>query len=154
MSESTELLLLRLGLLALMLGFVWAVSLSLRRGLMPLPTRRTAPAPRRSGWRLTLEFPGDSNLPAGAEFGLAGRMNIGGSSEAGIMLSENSVSYEHAAIERVQGGWRLTDLRSTNGTAVNGREIPPNGVLLRGGEQLSFGAVVMRLMPPSDGPAV
>ena len=77
-------------------------------------------------------------------------MTIGRDGEAGILIAESSVSSRHATIERVQGGWKLTDLGSTNGTTANGRPVGQGGVLLRGGERVGLGAVVLRLAPPSD----
>lgn len=151
MSGSTELLLLRLAMLALILGFAWVVTLSLRQSWIP---RSANVAERRSpsarGWRLVVVAPGDSGLAAGMEFGLAGSMTIGRDGEAGILIAESSVSSRHAAIERVQGGWKLSDLGSTNGTTANGRPVGPGGVLLRGGERIGLGTVVVRLAAPSD----
>ena len=150
MSGSTELLVLRLAMLMLILGFAWVVTLSLRQSWTP----RTANAPERrasaKGWRLIMVAPGDSGLAAGAEFGLAGAMTIGRDGEAGILIAESSVSSRHAAIERVQGGWKLSDLGSTNGTTANGRPVGRGGVLLRGGERIGLGTVVLRLAAPSD----
>ena len=152
MSGSTELLLVRIAMLALILAFAWVVSLSLRRSWEPravnAPERRRAASGK--GWRLIVLAPGYSGLPQGAEFGLAGSMTIGRDGEAGILIAESSVSSSHATIERVQGGWKLTDLGSTNGTTANGRPVGRGGVLLRGGERVGLGAVVLRLAPPSD----
>ncbi len=92
--------------------------------------------------------PGDTGLPPGAEFAVAGSMTIGRDMSAGIVLGDPSVSIRHAAIERVQGGWRLSDLGSTNGTSANGRRVGPGGVLLKGGEKIVLGAVVLRLAGP------
>jgi pSer/pThr/pTyr-binding forkhead associated (FHA) protein len=54
------------------------------------------------------------------------------------------VSAEHARIEWARDGWRLSDLGSTNGTTLNGRRLDGRAVRLRGGEQVAFGAVVLR----------
>lgn len=150
MSGSTELLVLRLAMLALILGFAWVVSLSLRRTWDPRAVRPTEARGTGKGWRLVVLSPGDSGLPQGAEFGLAGTMTIGRDSHAGILLAESSVSSQHASLEHVQGGWRLTDLGSTNGTTANGRPVGPGGVVLRGGERVGLGSVVVRLAPPTQ----
>jgi hypothetical protein len=145
----SELLILRLALIAVTFAFVAAVAVALQRGLAP--GRATAPAGapvRRRGWRLVVVAPGDTGLPAGAEFAVAGSMTIGRDMGAGIVLGDPSVSTRHAAIERVQGGWRLTDLGSTNGTSANGRRVGPGGVVLKGGEKIVLGAVVLRLAGP------
>lgn len=151
MSGSTELLLLRLAMLAIIFLFVYLVAISLGRTLRGASAAAPAVSRQRPrGWRLVLVSPGDSGLPAGAEFALAGAMTIGRDGEAGIMLAESSVSSRHAHIERVQGGWKLSDLDSTNGTMANGKSVGRGGVLLRGGERISFGTVVVRLAPPNE----
>lgn len=145
-----ELLVLRLGLIVAIFAFVAAVAVALRSGLVP--ARAAAPssaAPRRQrGWRLVVVAPGDTGLVPGAEFSVAGSMTIGRDMSAGIVLADPSVSSRHAAIERVQGGWRLTDLGSTNGTSVGGRPLGPGGGILKGGEKIGLGAVVLRLAGP------
>ena len=145
-----ELLVLRLALIAVVFAFVSAVAISLRSGLAPVRAAAPSPAaPRRQrGWRLVVVAPGDTGLAPGAEFSLAGSMTIGRDMSAGIVLGDSSVSSHHAAIERVQGGWRLTDLGSTNGTSVGGRPIGPGGAVLKGGEKIGLGAVVLRLGGP------
>jgi hypothetical protein len=153
MSGSTELLLLRLALIAVIFLFGWGVALSLGRSLSgPSTVRAAVPQQHARGWRLVVLSPGDSGLPVGAEFGLAGAMILGRDGEAGIMIADSSVSGRHATIERVQGGWKLSDLDSTNGTTANGRAVGRNGVLLRGGERVGLGAVVVRIDPPAGVP--
>ena len=145
-----ELLILRLALIAIVFIFVSAVAITLRSGLAP--GRAAAPSPaaprRQRGWRLIVVAPGDTGLAPGVEFAVAGSMTIGRDMSAGIVLGDPSVSGHHAAIERIQGGWRLTDLGSTNGTSVGGRPIGPGGAVLKGGEKIGLGAVVVRLVGP------
>ncbi|MEO8539771.1 MAG: FHA domain-containing protein [bacterium] len=143
MSGPTELLILRLGLIALMFGFLAMVALTLRGGLARGVARR--PSETRGAWRFVVISPGESGLRRGAEFALAGTMLIGRDARAGIVIPDGSVSTRHASIERVAGGWRVIDLGSTNGTLVNGRQIPPDGAVLRGDEKVSFGSVVVQL---------
>lgn len=147
MSGPTELLVLRLGLIAVMFVFVAVVALTLRGGLpQRQPVGAGARTGQRSEWRLVVLTPGDSGLRKGAEFVLAGSMLIGRDVRAGIVIPDGSVSTRHASIERVTGGWRVADLGSTNGTLVDGRNVPPQGVVLRGGERLSVGGVVLQLV--------
>ncbi len=148
MTGSTELLVLRLALIALVFVFVLAIALTLRSSLAPArPTSAASPA-RRPSWRLIVVAPGDTGLAPGTEITVAGSMTIGRDPDAGVVLGDPSVSGRHARIERVQGGWQLTDLGSTNGTSANGRPVGPAGVLLRGGERITLGAVVLRLAGP------
>lgn len=148
MSGETELLLLRLGLIAVLFMFVLAVALALRTGMMPVRAPAATSPARRHGWRLVVVAPGETGLAPGSEFAVAGSMTIGRDATAGIVLGDPSVSARHAAIERVQGGWRLTDLGSTNGTSANGRRVGPSGVVLKGGDKIVLGAVVLRLAAP------
>jgi len=145
-----ELLVLRLALIVVIFAFVAAVAVALRSGLAPVRAAVPSPAAPRPqrGWRLVVVGPGDTGLAPGVEFAVAGHMTIGRDMSAGIVLGDPSVSGHHAAIERVQGGWRLTDLGSTNGTSVGGRPIGPGGAVLKGGEKISLGAVVLRLAGP------
>jgi len=142
-----DLLVIRLGLIAVIFVFALAVALSLRSGLQGV--RAPAPPPaRRAGWRLVLVSPGETGLAPGAVFALAGSMTLGRDGDAGIVLSDPSVSARHAVVERVQGGWRIADVGSTNGTRVDGRPVGPGGVVLRGDERITLGAVVLRLARP------
>lgn len=141
----TELLVLRLGLIAVMFLFVAIVALTLRGGLAVSVGRSVQGARPREAWRLVVVAPGDSGLKRGAAFPLAGTMLVGRDARAGIVIPAGSVSTRHASIERVTGGWKVTDLGSTNGTFVNGRGVDGNGAVLRGGERLTVGGVELQL---------
>lgn len=53
----------------------------------------------------------------------------------------------HAQIERKDDGYWLTDLKSTNGTRLNGRRLPPNQPQeLHDGDVIAFGRGVMQLV--------
>ncbi|MCC6419467.1 MAG: FHA domain-containing protein [Gemmataceae bacterium] len=146
MGGTTELLALRLALIGVVFAFALAAALVLRASLRPTLARRAPGSARtaRGGARLVLVAPAQCGLPTGAEFALAGEMTVGRDVESGILLADPSVSGQHAAIARVAQGWRLTDLGSTNGTFVNGRRIDGRGALLRGGDQVTVGAVSLR----------
>lgn len=146
MSGDSELMILRLGLIAVVFAFVLVVALTMRQGVA-IRSPRDNRSRRRDlpGPRLVLENPGRTGLPAGATWELAGVMTIGRDPANGIMLPDASVSGRHASIERVAAGWRLADLGSTNGTFVNGRPVDARGTLLTGGERLTFGTLVLQL---------
>ncbi len=147
MSGSTELLVLRLALIVVVFLAVVAITASLRASLLPRPAPRPPQtAPR--GWRVVIEAPGETGLRPGAPYPLAGKVIIGREPSSGIVLGDPSVSARHASIEQTRGGWKLRDLGSTNGTSVNGRTVGPEGSLLRGGERVGLGAVVVRVLPP------
>lgn len=142
----TELLILRLGLIAVMFIFVAVVALTLRGGLGAATEPRAARGRARSTWRLVVVSPGDSGLKRGADFVLAGSMLVGRDGRAGIVIPAASVSTRHATIERVTSGWKVTDLGSTNGTFVDGRGVDGRGVVLHGGERLMLGGVELQLV--------
>ena len=97
---------------------------------------------------------------AAKSFGLSkAKYLVGRSAENDIQLPEGSVSSRHAQLEKFGGGWRLTDLQSTNGTFVNGRRI--HSVELKPGDRIRFGDVrvdyphhVPQSAPRSGGPAI
>src|SRR5205085_10340490 len=68
-----------------------------------------------------------------------GRISVGHSSDNAIVLEDASVSAYHAEIESVGGCSTLRDLRSSNGTSVNG--IPRTEAVLKDGDLISFGSV-------------
>lgn len=144
MSDSNELLVLRLALTGTIFVFVLAVALTMRSGLRT--SRATSPrsAGRTAGPRLTLLLPGETGLVPGSEFAVAGVMTVGRGPDCGIVLGDASVSGRHARIERTAEGWRIADLGSTNGTFVNGRRVDGRGAALRGGEQVVVGALRLR----------
>jgi len=54
------------------------------------------------------------------------------------------VSRQHARMLRGTGGWVLEDLESTNGTFLNGRQIPPgHQVRVRTGDIIRFGTLTL-----------
>jgi hypothetical protein len=142
-SDSTELVILRLGLIAVVFLFALVTALTMRSGLRSTAAVSPGRAQVR-GPRFVVVSPGETGLSPGAEFSVAGEMSLGRDPGNGIVLGDASVSGVHATLERVRDGWRLTDLGSTNGTMLNGRRVDGRGVLLRGGERVSFGAVVLR----------
>lgn len=145
MSGPAELLALRLALIGVLFLFVLVTAMTMRSGLRTAaaPLRRPI-SPRPGGPRLVLVSPGETGLDPGSEFAVAGRMTLGRDITNGIVLGDSSVSSQHARIERTRDGWRIVDLGSTNGTFVNGRGVDQRGFILRGGEQLSVGAITLR----------
>ena len=67
---------------------------------------------------------------------------VGRAAGSDIQLPEDSVSSRHAQLESAGGGWRLTDLQSTNGTFVNDQRI--DSVELKPGDRVRFGEVRVR----------
>ena len=55
----------------------------------------------------------------------AGGLILGRRSDAGLRLADAGLSRDHARLIAEPAGWSLTDLKSRNGTAVNGRVLEP-----------------------------
>lgn len=142
MTDSAELLALRLILVGIVFLFVLAAAAALRTSLGP--RRRATNAPASLAVRLVIETPARTGLPPGTEFDLLGDTTIGRDDTNGIVLADPSISSVHAAIERTVRGWVVRDLGSTNGTAVGQRPVDGSGVLLRPGDELRLGAVRFR----------
>jgi hypothetical protein len=66
---------------------------------------------------------------------------IGRSRKADLRLSNPSVSRQHARIARADGQYTLTDMRSTSGTAVNGRSTAAH--VLQHGDSIQIGPYVL-----------
>ncbi len=138
-----ELLILRLALSGVLFAFLFAAALVLRSGLGT--GRRTANVPRATASaRLVVVSPARSGIEAGAVFPLVGSMGVGREMTNGIVISDASVSGEHATLERTGRGWLVRDAGSTNGTYLANRRLDGRGALLRHGDVVSFGAVGMR----------
>jgi pSer/pThr/pTyr-binding forkhead associated (FHA) protein len=82
------------------------------------------------------------SLPAESKVTLLGR-----SRECDCVLSDQTVSRQHAALRHESGSWFLRDLRSTNGTRVNGARVLDE-VEVRAGDRVTFGALTYRLAEP------
>lgn len=73
-------------------------------------------------------------------------VTVGRGAGCDVVIDDDSVSAQHARLEYDLGSWRITDLQSINGTAVEGVRLAPNvptplpyGVTVRlGGVQLQF----------------
>jgi hypothetical protein len=71
---------------------------------------------------------------------------VGRAAASDVLLDDDSVSAQHARLEWDMGAWRITDLGSTNGTAVEGIKLAPDiptplpyGATVRvGGVKLQF----------------
>ena len=79
---------------------------------------------------------------------LPGRaITLGRARECDCVLSDVTVSRRHARIDVRDGSWFLSDLRSANGTLVNGLRVLDE-VPIRPGDRVTFGAITYRLRPP------
>jgi hypothetical protein len=68
---------------------------------------------------------------------------LGRSRQCDIVLGDPNVSREHAEISPRGGSWVLTDLGSTNGSRINGRNVEGPEVI-RPGDEIELGSTVLR----------
>lgn len=80
----------------------------------------------------------------------AGPWLIGRGTHADVTLVGKAISREHARLERLEGGWSITDLKSSNGTRVDGKKVSEAWVM--DGQELKLGDVELRFR--GDEPAV
>ncbi len=82
---------------------------------------------------------GLQGIAAGSMFALtAGDLTIGRDGESEIILAENTVSRQHARVQRDGSGqWTLLDLGSANGVYVNGMRV--QRAILSAGDEVKIG---------------
>jgi hypothetical protein len=75
----------------------------------------------------------------GTGLGEFGEHTIGSSAESSITLPDFAVSTHHARISYRNERYVLFDLKSTNGTFVNGSKVPESGRILEDRDLVAFG---------------
>lgn len=81
---------------------------------------------------------GGGGLEPGVRFDAFGGVSIGRSSEADIQIEDRYASSIHARIYPAAGGFILEDMRSTNGTTLNGQDVVGE-VALEDGDRIRIG---------------
>lgn len=140
-------LLLRIVFIFLLYFFVYQVIRVISRELRTVAAggQGVAHAPRVSG-ALVVVDPGDSQLHRGEVCALQPVTVIGRNPRATIVIDSSFVSSEHAQLTWDQDRWWVVDLRSTNGTMVNGSPIRA-ATGLRPGDEIQLGAIRLQLVP-------
>jgi hypothetical protein len=71
---------------------------------------------------------------------------VGRGRDCDIILDEHQVSRKHARLHNTPQGWMLTDLGSTNGTRVNGQQLPAGQPrALQPGDRITLGTTALAL---------
>ena len=110
--------------------------------------RPNTPPPSPTGAFLLEVIEGnEQGLSFRVEASRPSRTLVGTSETCSLRLSNPDVSRRHAALEMVDHRLRVTDLKSTNGTFVNGVAI--GEAFLVGGERLRFGSVTVQVSSAS-----
>jgi pSer/pThr/pTyr-binding forkhead associated (FHA) protein len=139
-------LLLRLLFVFLLYFFVFQViRVMLREMQLFAATESDSPASDPAG-HLLVKKTRASGLRSGERIALEPVTVIGRHPRATIVLDDAFVSSEHAQLSWSDGRWWVTDLDSTNGTLVNGRDVAvPTG--LRFGDVIDIGENSLQLVP-------
>jgi pSer/pThr/pTyr-binding forkhead associated (FHA) protein/NADPH-dependent 2,4-dienoyl-CoA reductase/sulfur reductase-like enzyme len=109
-------------------------------GAVPGPAGPTRAAP--AGPRLVVVV----GSTVGLSFALVrDSVRVGRDPSSDIVLRDQTVSRNHATLDRRGNEWSVTDLGSTNGTEVGGRRLAPTqATTLRPGDTVGFGDVECR----------
>lgn len=139
-------LLLRLLFVFLLYFFVFQVIRVMLRELQVFAAGERAEPARDPGGSLLVKDPGDTGLRSGQRIPLEPVTVIGRHPRATIVLDDAFVSSEHVQLSWSDGRWWVTDLDSTNGTILNGRDVSvPTG--LRFGDVIDIGEISLQLVP-------
>jgi len=76
------------------------------------------------------------------------QVHVGRLDECGICLDDNNVSRRHAAFMRLEDGWAIEDLDSTNGTRLNGQ--PVRRARLHDGDVIEIGLTRLYYHGPGE----
>lgn len=70
-------------------------------------------------------------------------LTIGRGQHNNMVIDSSFVSHEHACISKVKHNYLITDLHSTNGTIINGRQIEAE-TALAAGDNIQIGPVMLK----------
>ena len=76
---------------------------------------------------------------------------VGRHYSCGLRLPWSNVSRQHCEIKKVNGNWRVHDLKSLNGTFVN--NMPVEEVMLCHGDTLTIGSTNFKVVMTADTPS-
>ncbi len=92
---------------------------------------------------------GTSGRRRGMEFALSGtELTIGREPTNDVVISDISVSRQHAKMRRGPDGWLISDAGGGNGTRVNGLAI--DEVLLHDGDKVELGSTELQFIEPPE----
>ena len=112
-------------------------------------TQRDTPGgPRRTAFRLVVKTGPERGQELWVREETPGALRVGSSRACDLVLADRKVSRRHFAVECSGGKLRLSDLRSTNGTSVNG--VGVEIALLGGGETIRVGDVTLDVEAHAD----
>ena len=94
------------------------------------------------GWKLRLEYSGDGgSFIAGDIIPIGSKISIGRNEANQMLLPSQSVSSFHAQIYFEDGRYMLEDIKSTNGTYINGVRVDKKS--LQPGDEIRISQTVL-----------
>lgn len=142
-SLGSLILILRVAVVCLLYLFLWQV---LRVVLRDLRSGAKATTSTGSAYgKLVLLSAGQTGLPVGKVFPLNPVTIIGRSLESDVLLNDTFLSTKHARLELQNDEWLLEDLKSTNGTYVNGFEVR-DVTSINEGDVIRIGQIELKMM--------
>jgi hypothetical protein len=137
-------LIVRLAFVGIIYVFLWqVVRITLRELKQAAELEPVRPRTRRA--KLVVMDPAQSALDPGFAFTVGPHATIGRGADCAIVIDEPSVSALHAQLEARNHAWYVTDLGSTNGTFVNGRQIS-GSVYIESDDVVQFGRITFQLV--------
>ncbi len=105
----------------------------------PTPLPETIYVPRNASLNVL------NGKQVGQRFAIGKGVSIGyGKKKNDIHIGDDYASRAHARVDRTERGYAVMDLKSTNGTKVNGQKIEPyNPVTLNTGDQIEIGETLL-----------
>ncbi len=114
-------------------------------GGSPTVVVKSVESPDSAAVRRLVVIAGDE---IGLRYNIVGSFTMGRGDECEIVLNDEAASREHCRIRRKRGRWYIEDLRSTNGTLVNGRSVRSSK--LSHGDLITIGETVLKYLDGSD----
>lgn len=101
---------------------------------------------RRRSFGLEVINPGHSNsLKRGGVIPINGLLTVGRKEDNLIILDDPYVSGHHARVYTKNNDYIIEDLKSTNGTLLNGNRLD-NKILLKAGDEIKIGSSVFKVI--------
>ncbi len=142
LSLGVIILLLRVAVVFLLYFFLWQVLRVVSNDLYRGAAGPTEPINEKGHLRVISS--GQTGLPVGKIFPLNAVTTIGRSMETDVALNDTFLSGLHARLEWRDNEWVLEDMKSTNGTFVNGFEVR-DATSIKDGDVIRIGRIELKL---------
>jgi hypothetical protein len=145
-SLNVLLLMLRIAGAALLYLFLFGLLLVIWRDWRTVADQagRARASAGRSLGRLVVVDAGETDLPPGHDFPLALVTGLGRALTNTVVIEDAFASSEHALLALRDGRWWLEDLKSRNGTRLNGERLNAPAIVATG-DEIGIGGVRLRI---------